>query len=98
MSSGDTGSAPFAAVDVNTGDILWRDRSVARASLIAAGGRLIILDENGLLVLAEPKDDGLRVLAQAQVFNGRAWTAPSLSGTRLYLRDRTEVVALELGR
>jgi outer membrane protein assembly factor BamB len=98
MSSGDTGSAPFAAVDVNTGDILWRDRTVARASLIAAGGRLIILDENGLLVLAEPKDDGLRVLAQAQIFNGRAWTAPSLSGTRLYLRDRKEVVAVELGR
>lgn len=97
-SSGDFGSAPFAAIDVKTGDMPWRDRTVARASLIATGGRLIILDENGLLVLAEPKDDALNVLAQAQVFTGRAWTAPSLSGSHLYLRDRKEVVALDLGR
>ncbi len=97
-SNGDFGAAPFAAIDVQTGEMLWRDRTVARASLIASGGRLIILDENGLLVLAEPKPDALQVLAQAQVFNGRAWTPPTLSGTRLYLRDRKEIVAFDLGR
>jgi len=38
------------------------------------------------------------VHAQAQVFSGRSWTAPTILGTRLFARDRKEIVALELGR
>ena len=100
-SNGDFGAAPFAAVDVNTGDMIWRDRSVARSTLIgvtgAAGIRLLLLDEDGNLALATPSDTGLSVQAKARVLNGRAWTAPTLSGTTLYLRDLKEIVALDLG-
>lgn len=97
-SNGDFGAAPFAAVDVRTGDMLWRDRSVARASLIAVGTRLIILDEEGTLTMGTPGDDALAVQGQMQLFDGRSWTVPTLVGTRLYARDRKEIVALELGR
>ena len=97
-SNGDFGAAPFAAVDVTTGDMLWRDRAVGRATLIAAGGRLLILDEEGTLTLATPGDTGLQVHAQTQIFNQRSWTAPTLVGTTLYARDRREIVALDLGR
>jgi outer membrane protein assembly factor BamB len=96
-SNGDLGTAPLAAVDVRTGEIVWRDRAAARASLIASGDRLLILDENGMLVLARPGPGGLGVLAKAQVLNNRSWTAPTLSGTTLYVRDQKEIVALELG-
>ena len=95
-SNGDFGAAPFAAIDVRTGDMAWRDRTVTRSSLIAIGNRLLILDEDGTLVLASPRADGLTVLAKAQVLTGRAWTAPTLSGTRLLLRDRKEIVAFDL--
>jgi outer membrane protein assembly factor BamB len=97
-SNGDFGAAPFAAVDVTTGDMLWRDRAVGRATLIAAGSRLLILDEEGVLTLATPGDTGLQVHARTQVFEQRAWTAPTLVGTTLYARDRREIVALDLGR
>jgi hypothetical protein len=97
-SNGDFGAAPFAAVDVKTGDMLWRDRSVARASLIGVGQHLIILDEDGKLTLATPADSGLTIHAQAQIFSGRSWTVPTLVGTKLFARDRKEIVALELGR
>jgi hypothetical protein len=95
-SNGDFGSAPFAAVDIATGDMLWRDRSVTRATLIGAGGRLIILDEDGNLTLASPGAEGLRIDGRVQVFTGRSWTVPTLSGSRLFLRDRKEIVALDL--
>jgi hypothetical protein len=95
-SNGDFGSAPFAAVDVKTGDIRWRDRSVARSTLVAAGDKLLILDEDGALVLATPTATGLTVLAKAPVLDGRSWTAPTLAGTTLYLRNATEIVALDL--
>jgi outer membrane protein assembly factor BamB len=96
-SNGDFGSAPFAAVDVDTGDMVWRDRSVSRSTVLGAGSKLIILDEDGNLALAEPGDAGLNVLAKAQVLEGRSWTVPTLCGNRLFLRDHKVIMALDLG-
>jgi hypothetical protein len=97
-SNGDFGSAPFAAIDIGTGDMAWRDRSVARSTLIGAGNRLIILDEDGNLALATPGDGGLTLHAKAQILYERSWTVPTLSGTMLYVRDRHQIMALDLGK
>lgn len=97
-SNGDMGSAPFAAIDVATGEMVWRDRSVARSTLIGVGGQLVILDEDGNLVLATPTDTGLQVQAKAALLAERAWTAPTISGTTLFVRDRHQIMALELGK
>ena len=95
-SSGDFGPAPFTAIDVKTGKVLWRNRSFPRASFLMADGRFIILDEDGDLLLATPKPDGLTVLSKVALLTNTAWTVPSLAGTRLYLRDRKNIMALEL--
>lgn len=97
-SNGDFGTAPLAAVDVATGEMVWRDRTVPRASLLAVGNQLLALGEDGLLVLATPGADGLTIDGRTQVFNGLSWTVPSLIHSTLYLRDRKEVVALDLSR
>jgi hypothetical protein len=39
----------------------------------------------------------LTVAAKADVLSNNAWTAPSLAGTRLYVRDRKNIMALDLG-
>jgi outer membrane protein assembly factor BamB len=96
-SNGDFGSAPFAAIDVATGETAWRDRRVTRATLIGAGQRLVILDEDGNLTLATPGEAGLTVHAKSPVFAERSWTAPTLSGTTLFVRNQREIVALDLG-
>ncbi|HEX7173803.1 MAG TPA: PQQ-binding-like beta-propeller repeat protein [Pyrinomonadaceae bacterium] len=95
-SSGDFGTAPFTALNVRTGKIVWRDRTLARASLLAADGRLILLDEDGHLILATPTPEGLKVHSKAELLKSNAWTAPTLAGTRLYVRDRKNVLALDL--
>ena len=97
-SNGDFGAAPFAAIDVLTGDMVWRDRGVARSTLISADGKLIILDEDGKLVIATPGESGLTIHAKAQVLENTAWTVPTLCGSTLYLRDRKQIVAVDLGR
>src|SRR5262249_18405364 len=96
-SNGDFGAAPFAAIDVSTGEMVWRDRSVARSTLIGADGKLIILDEDGNLVLATPRDSGLTIHGKPPVLTNRAWTAPRLCGSVLFLRDRKVIMALDLG-
>jgi outer membrane protein assembly factor BamB len=96
-SSGDFGPAPFTAVNVRTGEVAWRDRAFGRATSVYADGKLIVLDEDGTLALATVSPEGLKVLAKATVFRGRSWTAPTLVGTRLFLRDRATIKALEVG-
>jgi outer membrane protein assembly factor BamB len=88
----------MAAVNVKTGEIAWRKRGFAKANLIAADGRLIILDEDGTLALATATPEDLTVHSQVQLLDGVAWTAPTLVGTTMYIRDKTQIMALDLGK
>jgi outer membrane protein assembly factor BamB len=96
-SSGDFGPAFLMAVHLADGRIAWRERGFAKATLLLADGKLIILDERGLLALATATPEGLEVHARAQVLEEKAWTVPTLVGTRLYLRDNQTIMALDLG-
>ena len=95
-SSGDFGPAFLTAIDLKSGKIVWQDRSFARAQLLYADNKLIILDEDGNLGLATVSPQGLKVLARAAVLSNVAWTPPTLSGTTLYARDRKTISAFSL--
>ena len=97
-SSGDFGPAFVTAADAATGAIAWQERGFARASLVGIGDKLLILDEDGVLALATPRADGLTVHARAEVLSGKAWTVPTVVGTRVYLRDRATIKAVDLGQ
>ncbi len=96
-SSGDFGPAFFSAVNVKTGDIAFQDRSFPKTNFLYADGKLIILDEDGNLALATVSPAGLKVISKASVMKNLAWTVPTLVGTKLYLRDRRTITALDLG-
>jgi outer membrane protein assembly factor BamB len=95
--SGDFGPAFLGALDVRTGEVAWQERGFSRANLVHADGKLVILDEDGQLALAEVSPGGLKRLASAKLFTTTAWTVPTLVGTTLYARDRERIVALSLG-
>lgn len=95
-SSGDFGPAFFAAVNVKTGEIAYQDRSFPKSNLVLAGERLIILDEDGNLALATASPTELKVISKVSVLKNLAWTVPTLVGTKLYLRDRRTITALDL--
>jgi outer membrane protein assembly factor BamB len=94
--SGDFGPAFFSAVDVRTGEELWRERTFGRSQMVLADGKLVIVDEGGDLAIAQASPQGLTVHARAEVLTENAWTPPTLVGGRLYVRDRKNVVALDL--
>jgi len=96
-SSGDFGPAFISAIDMKTGKIAWQDRSFARAQLLYADGKMVVLDEDGTLGLATVSPQGLKVLARASVLTNLAWTPPTLVGTSLYVRDRQTMAAFDLG-
>lgn len=97
-SSGDFGPCPTVAIDLKTGAILWQNREFARSTFLYADNKLVIMDEDGNIGLASPSRQGLNVLAKASVLTNRAWTVPTLVGTTLYVRDRSQIAAFDLGK
>jgi len=95
-SSGDFGPSFLTAINARTGEIAWQDRSFAKVSFVRADGKVILLDEDGNLGLVTLSPEGLKVLARAPVAAAVSWTVPTLIGTTLYVRDRVNVMALDV--
>jgi outer membrane protein assembly factor BamB len=96
--SGDFGPAPFTALDLKSGNVVWRNRDLAKSSAIHADGLFIAIDEDGHLALATVTPEGLEMHARVPLLSSVAWTPPTLVGTTLYVRDRQHILALQLGK
>jgi outer membrane protein assembly factor BamB len=97
--SGDFGPSFLTALELKTGRMAWQHRGFGRASMIHAGGKTIILDEDGDLALATLTPEGATIISEAKkVFDTTSWTVPTLVATTLYARDREKIVALDLGK
>jgi outer membrane protein assembly factor BamB len=89
----------FRCLDAATGARRWAARGFGKGSLIAAGDLLFVLGDEGTLALVRATPESYQELGRVRALSGnsRAWTAPSLAGTRLYLRDHQDLVAYEVG-
>ena len=91
----------FQAINIKTGEIAWRERGFAKATMLYADGQFIILDENGQLGLATATPELFEVHATAPILEpiggSKTWTVPTLVDTTLYLRDSSKIMALDLG-
>jgi len=84
-------------LDLKSGDVKWKERSLGKGSLIAATGKLIILGEKGELVIAEASPAAFRPVARAQVLGGKCWTAPVLANGKIYCRNaRGDLVCVDV--
>ncbi len=62
-----------------------------------AGGMIYVMNDSGLLTLAEARPDGYKQLAQSQVLSGHdSWGPMALAGGRLIVRDMTQMVCLDV--
>lgn len=94
--NGDFGPVPFTGIDLESGEVTYRTREVARAFVLLADGKLILLDEDGTLALAVPQGSELEFRGKAEVLASKSWTPPTLVGNTLLVRDQEEMVALRL--
>jgi len=84
------------AYEVATGEIAWREKGYKNTSLVAIGDRILALREDGTLSLVSLGPDGVETHASHQLLAKPAWTAPTVVGTKLYVRDQARLVALDL--
>jgi hypothetical protein len=98
FSSGGKGSqAILSSVDARSGKINWQQRSIQKATFVWADGKLVALDQEGTLMIAHPSPTEFRISAQAPLLTSLSWTPPVLVGTRVYIRDRRTLMAVDLG-
>ncbi|MEE8524757.1 MAG: PQQ-binding-like beta-propeller repeat protein [Thermoanaerobaculia bacterium] len=96
-STGTASPAFMTAINVRTGEVGWRQRGFAKANCVEADGKLVILDENGVLAIATATPEKLVVHSETQLLDRVAWTVPTIVGKTLYVRDERQIMAVDLG-
>lgn len=82
-------------LDIKTGQIKWEKKlGNAMISFIVAGGKLIILEDNGTLHIAEASPVAYQEISSADVIGEekkfiKFWTPPVLSNGMIYCRNYT---------
>jgi outer membrane protein assembly factor BamB len=90
----------YVCVDADTGALKWSQPGFGLgrkdyASTIVVGKTLMVLTEDGTLVIVEPNPSNYTELARLQVC-GNTWAFPALAGGKLYVRDGRQLVCLDL--
>ena len=74
-----------------------KHKGLGCGTLLRAGDRLIVLSDDGRLVIAAASGDDYKELASAQVLEGKCWTAPALAAGRIYCRNAAgDLVCLDV--
>ncbi|MDY7092425.1 MAG: PQQ-binding-like beta-propeller repeat protein [Acidobacteriota bacterium] len=84
------------AVDLNTGEDVWRQRGFQHGSLLATKNHLVVLGENCRLALVEINPDEYREISSVDVLGDKCWTMPTLVDGRLFLRDGETLLSLRV--
>ena len=89
----------FRCMDFKTGAIRWSSDRVGQATIVAADGKLLLLNDRGEVLLARADPQAYQELGRTAVFPGEiCWTAPALHRARLYLRSPTRLACLYVGK
>jgi outer membrane protein assembly factor BamB len=81
------GGGKLTCLNFRTGERAWSQAGLGTGSLMLADGKLIILSEDGKLVVAEASPERFKELASAQILMGKCWTVPVLANGRIYARN-----------
>ena len=86
-----------------SGNIVWTSGSTnafgprGLGPYLIADGLIFVMNDEGLLTLAEATPSGYRQLAQAKVLDGHeSWGPMANAGGRLILRDLTRMVCVDV--
>jgi hypothetical protein len=87
-------------MDAKTGQLKWSQAGFGQgkkdySSTIAAGKTLLVLTEDGTLLVLQPNPSKYTELARLQVC-GNTWAFPAWAGGKLYVRDGRQLLCLDL--
>lgn len=93
------GSGTYVIVDLKTGKILFngQPRAANNAAIEKAGNLLLVLENDGDLMFVDgTSTSGFTPVKQYKVSDKPTWSAPAVSGNRLFVKDETSVALFTL--
>ena len=88
----------LACVDAKTGELKWKGGRYGYGQLLLAGGHLVVLTEDGAVVLVRATPEGHQELARFSAIEGRTWNIPAIDHGLLLVRNTTEMACFRLGK
>jgi outer membrane protein assembly factor BamB len=91
----------LVCMELATGRVAWRERSVGEGSLAYADGRLYLRSQNGPVALIEATPGGYVEKGrfnQPDRSDSLSWPHPVIAGGRLYLRDMDLLLCYDITR
>ena len=91
-------SAIFSCIDLETGQRKWKGGRYGKGQVLlqAESGLLIVMGEQGEVVLLKADPKSLTELSRFQAISGKTWNHPVLIGDRLYVRNAQEAACYQL--
>jgi hypothetical protein len=93
----DAGLAELRCIEAKTKKVAWSEADFGVAHIIHADGKLLILKNDGELVLARATPKKFDVLARAKIFDDTVRAIPALAGGKFFARDGRELKSLVVG-
>jgi outer membrane protein assembly factor BamB len=83
----------FFALDAKTGHVLWlgQPRQATNTAVVKAGDLLLLLDDDGELIVARGSRAGFEPLKRYIVADSATWAQPAISGNRVFVKDVTSL-------
>jgi outer membrane protein assembly factor BamB len=83
-------------VDAATGELKWKAGRYGYGQLILAADHLIVLTEDGELVLVRATPERHEEIARFRALDGKTWNPPVITNGRLLVRNISEMAAFDL--
>jgi outer membrane protein assembly factor BamB len=89
--------AILACMDAKTGELKWKGGRYGYGQLLLAGGYLVLVTEQGDVVLVRATPEGHQELARFSAIEGRTWNIPAIDNGLLLVRNSSEMACFRLG-
>ena len=86
----------FTCLDAVSGKVRWSEAGFGRGSVVLADGLLFVLGEECDMALAQASSARFETTGVFHPLGDKCWTAPSIAGGRMYLRDEEHVMAVRI--
>jgi outer membrane protein assembly factor BamB len=86
----------LACIDAATGELKWKGGRYGHGQVLLAGNHLVVITEQGELVLVAATPEKLRELSRVPAIEGTTWNVPAFADGILLVRNTEEMAAFDL--
>ena len=91
-------SGQYFGLDLDSGEVLWKSdpRQAENAAIVRAENMIFSLEDDGELVILRASRTSFEVVERYEVATSATWAQPTISGSRIYVKDVSTLTLLSV--